>query len=175
MERQIINKRKRVFSLQPNKNPKAVFARRYVSHLVPALKKINMNKSSSKTNKQSLEQTVKHEVDMAFALSAQEFAWSRFLQQKLLSSPYDDPISTSSSPSEILERSSKRQGGEKHQDSDEEEEGGEIKKRLKELQKLLPGGEEMNMEEILSEIGSYIVCLELQMIVLKSIVQDNTS
>ncbi|KAL9299908.1 putative transcription factor bHLH family [Arabidopsis thaliana] len=112
---------------------------------------------------------------MAFALSAQEFAWSRFLQQKLLSSPYDDPISTSSSPSEILERSSKRQGGEKHQDSDEEEEGGEIKKRLKELQKLLPGGEEMNMEEILSEIGSYIVCLELQMIVLKSIVQDNTS
>ncbi|KAG7579690.1 hypothetical protein ISN45_Aa03g038090 [Arabidopsis thaliana x Arabidopsis arenosa] len=173
MERQIINKRKRVFSLQPNKNPNELFARRYVSHLVPALKKINMNKSSSKTNHQSFEKTVKHEVDMAFALSAQEFAWSRFLQQKLLSSPHDDLISTSSYPSEILERSSKKQGGEKHQDRDEE--GGEIKKRLKELQKLLPGGEEMNMEEILSEIGSYIVCLELQMIVLKSIVQDNTS
>ncbi|EFH60440.1 hypothetical protein ARALYDRAFT_343566 [Arabidopsis lyrata subsp. lyrata] len=155
MERQIINKRKRVFSLQPNKNPKALFARRYVSHLVPALKKINMKKSSSKTNHPSFEKTVKHEVDMAFALSAQEFAWSRFLLQKLLSSVHDDPVRTSSSPSEILERSSKKQGGGKHQDRDEEE-GGEIKKRLKELQKLLPGGEEMNMEEILSEIGSYI-------------------
>lgn len=131
-----------------------------------------MNKSSSQTNHQSFQQTVKHEVDMAFALSAREFAWSRFLQYKLLSSPRDDPISSNSS-SKILERSSKKQGGEKHQDR-EEEEGGEIKKRLKELQKLLPGGEDMNMEEILSEIGSYIVCLELQMIVLKSLVQDNT-
>ncbi|XP_010414930.1 PREDICTED: uncharacterized protein At4g30180-like [Camelina sativa] len=171
MERRIMNKRKRVFSLHPNKNPKAVFARRYASHLVPALKKINMNKSSSQTNRQSFEQTVKHEVDMAFALSAQEFAWSRFLQQKLSLSPHDDPVSTTSS-SEILERSSKKQGREKHQDRDNGE-GEEIKKRLKELQKLLPGGEEMNMEEILSEIGSYIVCLELQMMVLKSIVQDN--
>ncbi|XP_010489447.1 PREDICTED: uncharacterized protein At4g30180-like [Camelina sativa] len=171
MERRIMNKRKRVFSLQPNKNPKAVFARRYASHLVPALKKINLNKSSSQTNHQSFEQTVKHEVDMAFALSAQEFAWSRFLQQKLLLSPHDDPVSTTSS-SEIIERSSKKQGGQKHQDRDNGE-GEEIKKRLKELQKLLPGGEEMNMEEILSEIGSYIVCLELQMMVLKYIVQDN--
>ncbi|CAA7022216.1 unnamed protein product [Microthlaspi erraticum] len=158
-----MNKRQRVFSLQPNKSPKAVFARRYASHLVPALNKININKTSSQVNHKSFEQTVKHEVDMALALSAQEFAWSRFLQHKLLSSVHEDP----SESSKILERSNYKQ--------DDEEGGGEIKKRLKELQKLLPGGEEMNMDEMLGEIGSYIVCLELQMLVLKSLVQDNTS
>ncbi|KAG2277786.1 transcription factor bHLH146-like [Brassica napus] len=162
MERQIMNKRKRVFSVQEKKNPKAVFAKRYASQLVPALKKINMNKPSSQINSKSFEQTVKHEVDMALALSAQEFAWSRFLQHKLLSSPHEDP----SYSSKILETSSCKQDG---------KEGSEIKKKLKELQKLVPGGEEMNMEEILSEVGSYIVCLELQMIVLKSLVQDNIS
>ncbi|ESQ50546.1 hypothetical protein EUTSA_v10022885mg [Eutrema salsugineum] len=163
MERKTINKRKRVFSLQPNKNPKAVFARRYASHLVPALNKINMNKPTSKKDHKSFEQTVKHEVGMALALSAQEFAWGRFLQHKLLSPTHEDP----SYSSKILERSDYKQEG--------EEEEAEIKKRLKELQKLLPGGEEMNMDEMLSEIGSYIVCLELQMIVLKSLVQDNSS
>ncbi|CAH8344037.1 unnamed protein product [Eruca vesicaria subsp. sativa] len=163
MERQIITKRKRVSSLKEKKNLKAVFARRYASHLVPALKKINMNKCSSQINSKSFEQTVKHEVDMALALSAQEFAWSRFLQHNLLSSPHEDP----SYSSMILERSSHKQDG--------KEEGAEIKKKLKELQKLLPGGEEMNMEDMLSEVGSYIVCLELQMIVLKSLVQDNIS
>ncbi|KAL0794241.1 hypothetical protein Bca101_065618 [Brassica carinata] len=161
MEKQIMNKRKRVFSLQEKKNPKAVFAKRYVSHLVPALKKINMNKLSSQVNSKSFEQTVKHEVDMALALSAQEFAWSRFLQDKLLSSPHEDPRYSS----KIVETSSCKQDGK----------GAEIKKKLKELQKLVPGGEEMNMEEVLTETGSYIVCLELQMIVLKSLVQDNIS
>ncbi|KFK40275.1 hypothetical protein AALP_AA3G353700 [Arabis alpina] len=164
MEKQIINKRKRVFSFQPNKNPKAVFVRRYASHLVPALKKINMNKPSSQINDQSFEQTVKHEVDMALALSAQEFAWSRFLQHKLLSSSHEDP----SFSSKVIERSI-------YKEDSEEEEGVELKNRLKELQKLLPGGEQMDMEEMLSEVGSYIVCLELQMIVLNSLVHDNPS
>ncbi|KAG2266898.1 hypothetical protein Bca52824_073977 [Brassica carinata] len=96
---------------------------------------------------------------LALALSAQEFAWRHFLQHKLLSSPDEN--------SKIIERASHKQ------DSEEGKEA-EIKKKLKELQKLLPGGEEMNMEEMLSEIGSYIVCLEMQIIVLKSLVRDNT-
>ncbi|CAE6168330.1 unnamed protein product [Arabidopsis arenosa] len=157
MERQIINKKKRVFSLEPNKNPSAVFTRKYTSHLVPALKKLNMNKNSSK-------QTVKHEVDMALALSAQEFAWSRFLLQKLSSSTNPTTTTSSSDGIRILERSDK-EGGNKE---------GEIEEKLRELQKLLPGGEEMNVEEMLSEIGNYIKCLELQTIALKSIVQDST-
>ncbi|CAH2077498.1 unnamed protein product [Thlaspi arvense] len=161
MERQIINKKKRVFSVEPNKSHSAAFTRKYISHLVPALKKLNMNKNSS----QITQQTVKHEVDMALALSAQEFAWSRFLLQKLSSSK--NPTTTTNSSSkgtQVLERPDKEGG-------DEE---GEIEEKLRELQKLLPGGEEMNVEEMLSEIGDYIKCLELQTIALKSIVQDTT-
>lgn len=157
MERQIINKKKRVFSLEPNKNPSAIFARKYACHLVPALKKLNMNKNSSK-------QTVKHEVDKALALSAQEFAWSRFLLQKLSSSTNPTTSSNSSHRVRILERS----------DKEGRVEDGEIEEKLRELQKLLPGGEEMNVEEMLSEIGTYIKCLELQTIALKSIVQETT-
>lgn len=160
MERQIINKKKRVFSLEPNKNPSSIFTRKYTSHLVPALKKLNMNKASSS---QINQQNVKHEVDMALALSAQEFAWSRYLLQKLSSSSKNPTTTTSSSSPNrirILERSDKEEG----------EYEGEIEERLKELQKLLPGGEEMNVEEMLSEIGNYIKCLELQTIALKSIV-----
>ncbi|CAA7048792.1 unnamed protein product [Microthlaspi erraticum] len=162
MERQIINKKKRVFSLEPNNNPRAVFTRKYTSHLVPALKKLNMNKASSQINPQ----TVKHEVDMALALSAQEFAWSRFLLQKLSSSSRDPTTTTSFSSDQIriLERSDEEGG----------DEGDNIEEKLRELQKLLPGGEKMNVEEMLSEIGNYIKCLELQTIALKSIVQETT-
>ncbi|KAJ4880540.1 Uncharacterized protein Rs2_37595 [Raphanus sativus] len=158
MERQMINKKKRVFSFEPTKLPPSeVFTRKYISHLVPALKKLNMGKSSPQIN----QLTVKREVDKALALSAQEFAWSRFLLQKLSSS--NNPTTTTSSSSiqtQILERSN--------------DEDGEIEEKLKELQKLLPGGEEMNVEEILTEIGNYIKCLELQTSALKSIVQDAT-
>ncbi|CAH8322581.1 unnamed protein product [Eruca vesicaria subsp. sativa] len=162
MESQIINKKKRVFSVEPNKiPPSGVFTRKYTSHLVPALKKLNMNKNSSQIN----QLTVKHEVDMALALSAQEFAWSRFLLQKLSSS--DNPTTTTSSSSKgiCIQEKSGKEGG---------DEDGEIEEKLKELQKLLPGGEEMNVEDMLSEIGNYIKCLELQTIALKSIVQDTT-
>ncbi|CAN8257649.1 unnamed protein product [Cochlearia groenlandica] len=167
MERKTISKRKRVFSLKPNKNPKRVFVRRYMSHLVQALKKINMNKPFSQIKQEIYEQTMKHEVvDMALSLSCQEFAWSCFLQQKLLPSPHDE---NPNYYSKIEERFSYNQ-----EDDDGDEERLEINKRLDELQKLLPGGEEINIEEMLSEIGSYIVCLELQVFVLKSLLQDNT-
>ncbi|CAF2243347.1 hypothetical protein BRARA_H01418 [Brassica rapa] len=160
MERQIMNNKKRLFSVEPTKlSPSEVFTRKYTSHLVPALKKLNMDKNPSPIN----QLTVKHEVDKALALSAQEFAWSGFLLQKLSSS--NNPTTTTSSSSNgtrILEGACK------------EDEDGEIEEKLSELQKLLPGGEEMNVEEMLSEIGNYIKCLELQTIALKSIVQDTT-
>ncbi|CAN8273421.1 unnamed protein product [Cochlearia groenlandica] len=161
MEKQIINKKKRVFSLEPNKNPSQNFTSKYTSHLFIALQKLKMNKNSSQIN----QQTVKHEVDMALALSTQEFAWSRFLLQKLSSSK-NQTTSTSSSSHQIMiqERSYE----------EEEEEGEEIEEKLSELKKLLPGGQEMNVEEMLSEVCNYITCLELQVIALKSIVQENT-
>ncbi|XP_041019125.1 transcription factor bHLH146 [Juglans microcarpa x Juglans regia] len=85
MERQMLTKR-RIYSLEPNEKVRAVFARRYVDHLVPALLKINQKILSDENDNQPkdrLEKLVRHEVDMAMVLSADEFAWSRALKLKL--------------------------------------------------------------------------------------------
>ncbi|XP_043720186.1 transcription factor bHLH146 [Telopea speciosissima] len=52
----------------------------------------------------------------------------------------------------------------------DDEEDDKLKCRLKTLGKLLPGGNEMGVCELLSEVESYIVCLELQVSVLQSLV-----
>ncbi|KAF5456340.1 hypothetical protein F2P56_025835 [Juglans regia] len=85
MERQMRTKR-RIYSLEPNEKVRAVFTRRYVDHLVPALLKINQKILSDENDNQPkdrLEKLVRHEVDMAMVLSAEEFAWSRALKLKL--------------------------------------------------------------------------------------------
>ncbi|PON37530.1 Myc-type, basic helix-loop-helix (bHLH) domain containing protein [Parasponia andersonii] len=89
-----MSKRMRVYSLETNKLLHLVFARNYVSHLVPALKKVRMintegSTSSSTINdekrKNEVAKVVRFEVDMAMALSAKEynFAWSHALETKL--------------------------------------------------------------------------------------------
>ncbi|TXG61075.1 hypothetical protein EZV62_012438 [Acer yangbiense] len=45
-----------------------------------------------------------------------------------------------------------------------------ISSRLKNLRSLLPGGSEIGTDKLLSEVGSYIVCLELQVNVLKCLI-----
>ncbi|XP_010525720.1 PREDICTED: uncharacterized protein At4g30180-like [Tarenaya hassleriana] len=171
MERKI-NERKRVFSLHPNRNPTAAFTRKYANCLVPALKKMAMNKPSSGDNglRHKIGQNVKHEVDAALDLPAQEFAWTRFLRRKLsfpdhTTRSFWSPEQTLGDAETKLLESSEKRGG-------EEEEEEEIRKRVEELKRLLPGGEEMGVEETLSEIGSYILRLELQILVLKSLVDD---
>ncbi|XP_058113710.1 transcription factor bHLH146-like [Magnolia sinica] len=49
-----------------------------------------------------------------------------------------------------------------------EEEG--LGGRLTTLRRILPGGDEMGMHELLSEVQSYIICLQLQVSVLQSLV-----
>ncbi|PON92360.1 Myc-type, basic helix-loop-helix (bHLH) domain containing protein [Trema orientale] len=84
----------RVYSLETNKLLHLAFSTNYVSHLVPALKKIRMINSegstSSSTNNDKngnneLAKVVRFEVDMAMALSVKEynFAWSHALETKL--------------------------------------------------------------------------------------------
>ncbi|KAK3221313.1 hypothetical protein Dsin_008338 [Dipteronia sinensis] len=48
-----------------------------------------------------------------------------------------------------------------------------ISSRLKNFRSLLPGGGEMGTDKLLSEVGSYIVCLELQVNVLKCLIDMN--
>ncbi|XP_024019914.1 uncharacterized protein LOC21399778 [Morus notabilis] len=96
MGRQVMSKRMRVYSQETNKLLHLAFARNYINHLVPALKKkkmtINDEGSASSSNATSRngkdgnaerEKIVRFEVDMAMALSAKEFAWSRALEANL--------------------------------------------------------------------------------------------
>ncbi|ONK78882.1 uncharacterized protein A4U43_C01F550 [Asparagus officinalis] len=41
---------------------------------------------------------------------------------------------------------------------------------IRKLQKILPGGNDMGISELLSEVESYVVCLKLQVYVLRSLV-----
>lgn len=92
-----MSKRMRVYSLETNKLLHLAFTRNYINHLVPALKKkmtINDEGSAStssnatsrngKDGNAEREKMVRFEVDMAMALSAKEFAWSRALEANLL-------------------------------------------------------------------------------------------
>lgn len=46
----------------------------------------------------------------------------------------------------------------------------EIGHQIRTLKKVLPGGDEMTMCELLSQVGSYVVCLELQVSILTTLV-----
>ncbi|CAL0301519.1 unnamed protein product [Lupinus luteus] len=77
-------KRRRVYSLEPNKVVQAVFTRNYVKYLVPTLVKIKENGSAEHNKHCDFQNVVKHEVGMAMVFSAQGFAWSDALKVKLL-------------------------------------------------------------------------------------------
>ncbi|KAI4344429.1 hypothetical protein L6164_011658 [Bauhinia variegata] len=77
-------KRRRVYSLEPNKVVQSMFASRYVNYLVPALSKIKEESSSEDDNRCcDLNNAVKYEVDKAMVFSAQGFAWSNALKLEL--------------------------------------------------------------------------------------------
>lgn len=96
-----MSKRMRVYSLETNKLLHLAFARNYVNHLLPALrkekKKIMIDVKASTTSTTSpaatpptdddgngeMAKIVRFEVNMAMALSAKEFAWSRALEANL--------------------------------------------------------------------------------------------
>lgn len=141
-------KRRRVYTVEPKKIVESIFARNYLSYLVPALMMIK-EESSGKDNSQcDINKNVKHEVDMAMVFSTQGFAWSNGLKVKLQSDDHVNAIISSKSTSE-------------NEDED----------KLMSLRKLIPGGEKMGDEEIGSELESYIRCLQMQVNVLQCLLQ----
>ncbi|KAF8400272.1 hypothetical protein HHK36_013569 [Tetracentron sinense] len=216
------SKRMRTYSFEPCAVLRAVFPRKYVNHLLPALVKISSKRLSSDENDDyKREKIVRFEVDMALVLSAERFGWSRALKQKLerdlnvrnlgnaptlkLTStdlltyrsngafmvnekvlegilqyatipspmlPLDLPQIPNSKPNSEKPRRSKRVQCRRRR-IERNPEGGEEEQfscRLKSLRMLLPGGNEMGEPELLSEMESYIVCLELQVSILRSLV-----
>ncbi|KAK7329768.1 hypothetical protein VNO77_23947 [Canavalia gladiata] len=88
-------KRRRVYSLEPNKIVQTIFTKNYLNYLVPALMKIK-EKSSLEDNRHcDMNNAVKYEVDMAMVFSAQGFAWSNGLKVKLQRDHVNAATSTS--------------------------------------------------------------------------------
>ncbi|XWS73265.1 hypothetical protein CRYUN_Cryun02cG0113000 [Craigia yunnanensis] len=214
-----MNKRRRIYSLEPRKIMQESFARKYVNYLVPALTKISKESSSfDQFIDHEKEKIVRYEVDMALALSAEGFAWSHALKDKIQlnvknvgrfqsSLTHDDQlpasfkISSSStySPNHanmienevdgnqnamLLKKISSNSisnlniepGTVKEEGmGSEEEEEDESTRRLTYLRNVLPGGNEMMIDDetLLSELRSYISCLELQVNILRSMVEIN--
>lgn len=221
MDRQL-SKRRRVYSREPNEKVSALFARKYVNHLVPALRKINQL-SSAENGVYEVEKIVRHEVDMAMVLSAEEFAWSRALKQKLQRNTVNAggfqnpsfhhltslncnftcgqksnciidekgcessslppvsnaliPMKFSQNPNNKLEIKkpirAKRLLLPLKEENIEENEEEKISCQLKKLRNILPGGNEMDVDVLLTELGSYINCLELQVNVLQCLAQTH--
>lgn len=189
------SKRRRICSLEPNAIIYAGFPHKYVSHLLPALTKAM---SCGGKNDVDIEKMVRFEVDMALALSATGFKWSRALkrelEQRMKSNQLHQPPTGHSSivrmskhqmldhllpplpiprplvddpthrtrPKRTWQRRSydRKTGGEK-----------EFSYRMRILSGILPGGNEMDLCELLSQVESYVVCLQLQVTILRSLVE----
>jgi len=194
-------KRRRVYSLQPNKVEQATFARNYMNYLVPALMKIKERSPSEHSGHCDI-QNVKYEVDMAMVHSAQGFAWSNALSVKL----QRDRVNADSDTTRVGEKhkvggegSSRTcgQNGEmvplKHFPSNptlkprnkhkgmaemtrglrEEDEDEVTNGQLKSLRMLIPGGEEMCSEQMVTELQSYVSCLQMQVNILQCLAETH--
>ncbi|XP_022153354.1 transcription factor bHLH146 [Momordica charantia] len=171
MGRQIVRKRRRVFSLEPNKLVYIMFARNYAKNLMASLSKIS-------PNHQNLQKVVKFEVDMAMALSASEFAWGHALKQKLLQKQENGNGNGRNS----FDFSLQTLKFSREKEEEEEEDKKKMENGLVKLRKILPGGENNNdsngdlleEDDLLKQTESYIKCLELQVNVLRCLVDTNT-
>ncbi|XP_022969610.1 transcription factor bHLH146-like [Cucurbita maxima] len=178
MGRQILRKRKRVLSLEPDKLAYTMFARNYVKYLMTSLPKISHHHQQHQ--QQNFQKLVKFEVDMAMAQSATEFSWGNALKKKLLQREDDNgsngfgfslPVKFSR---ENLEREDEEH--EEHEEHEEREER-KIENGLMKLRKIVPGGSNGELEEddLFKQTESYIKCLELQVNVLRCLVDTNTN
>lgn len=193
MDQHRITKRRRVYSLQPNTLPRTVFAKKYVNHLVPALMDIGNKPDSDQREDHELEKLVRYEVDKALVLSAEGFAWSRALNVKLqrgglnvgrlqnssitpqtqkASLPTKFSPNPNAKPSQKDSKTSKRLQCLPKPKRGAGTEGEEVqfRQQLTNLRTLMPGGNEMGVNELLTEVGSYLVALELQVNVLRCLV-----
>ncbi|KAG1364124.1 transcription factor bHLH146 [Cocos nucifera] len=187
------SKRGRVYPLKPNAIICTGFTHKFVSHLLPALTKASTNLLSKDEN---MEKMVRFEVDMALVLSATGFKWSHALKHKLeqrvgsnqlhrftpyqssnsrvnknetldhLRTPLSIPTPLVPTKANGPKRTCRRRSYNKETRGEEE-----FGSRIGILRRILPGGNEMGLCELLSEVESYVICLQLQVNVLESLVE----
>ncbi|KAI9078714.1 hypothetical protein K1719_039301 [Acacia pycnantha] len=177
-----LTKRRRIYSVEPSKIAQAEFARIYLSHLVPALMKLNQKKSTVHSSeddekKNSCMNVVKHEVGMAMVCSAPPgFAWSKALKAKFQTdhtdvgkiNDEDGDHHHNNAPSSPYNFSANPTTGSSKSCLHNEEEG-----LFERLRRLIPGGEEMgeDEEEMARELESYISCLQMQVNILQCLAE----
>lgn len=193
MEETFGSKRRRVYSFDPNTIIYTAFSQKYLSFLLPALlRSANGHKITQ------IEKFVRFEVDMALVLSTGNFKWSRALKHELeegkktnnlhvslkcrskfelnshfcILKRFEHLQTFSAIPRPIVLVEAKRpgkasQGIMGRRTAGEEE---ELACRIRTLRRILPGGAEMDVHELLSEVESYVICLQLQVGVLRSLV-----
>ena len=200
-------KRRRVYSLEPNKVAQSVFTRNYVNYLVPALMKIKEKSYAEDCSHCDLK-NVKYEVDMAMVFSAQGFAWSHGLKAKLQRDHVNVATTTGFAENEAGEASSRiynqnemvppdfpsnpssksqvdevlvskpecKDMPEMKNDFAREDNEDEdmIKSQLRSLRMLIPGGEGMCDEQMVTELESYISCLQMQVNVLHCLLAETS-
>jgi len=194
MEDTLGSVRRRVSSFNPNTMTYTTFSRNYVSYLLPALLKA----ANGDINTVQIEKIVRYEVDMALVLSTDEFKWSRALKDKLEESSNTNKHRISSKcrsklefrshfgilrrfehlqtfaviprPITVAEAARPRNAGQRSNKKRVARGDEELACRIRILRRILPGGSEMGVFELLSEVQSYLVFLQLQVDVLRSLV-----
>ncbi|XP_004487949.1 transcription factor bHLH146-like [Cicer arietinum] len=178
-------KRRRVYSVEPNKVVQATFTRNYINYLAPTLMKIK-EKSSIQDNNfcGDIQNVIKYEVDMAMVFSAQGYAWSNALKLKLQKGDSGEGSSKIYHQNEMgpLEKNcSKKEGNTKIlvknnlvEENNIDEDDEIVNRQLMCLRKLIPGGEEMCQEQMVNELESYVSCLQMQVNILKCLTHETS-
>ncbi|XP_019454451.1 PREDICTED: uncharacterized protein At4g30180-like [Lupinus angustifolius] len=166
-------KRQRFHSLEPNKIVQYEFTRNYVHYLVPALMEIKEKNSAKGNIHCDFKNVVKHEVDLAMVFSAQGFAWSNGLKLKLEKDHANVATNTTSFvENEADEGKDMEEMKEDIAIEENEDEEDIMKKQLRSLRRLIPGGEGICDEEMVAELESYISCLQIQVNVLQCLLAE---
>ncbi|KAM0933775.1 putative transcription factor IBH1-like, bHLH domain-containing protein [Dioscorea sansibarensis] len=177
-------KRRRVCAIEPNELVYASFPSNYISRLLPALVRVTGIASCEANKDEDMEKTVRFEVDMALATSTGCFKWSSALKHQLeqpqqqgkfdsrtLIIPNPNPRKGISEHNNNNNNNSNNNDNKKKKEKDRGDE--ELEFRVRALRKIVPGGEEMNACELLTEMESYVICLQMQVYILKSLVANH--
>ncbi|KAH7671727.1 Myc-type basic helix-loop-helix (bHLH) domain-containing protein [Dioscorea alata] len=169
-EEKLRRKRRRVCAIEPNELVYASFPSNYISRLLPALVRVTGIASCEANKDEDMEKTVRFEVDMALATSTSCFKWSSALKHQL--EQQQQQQGKFDSKTVIIPNPNPRKGIREHKKKKNRGEE-ELEFRVRALRKIVPGGEEMNACELLTEMESYVVYLQMQVYILKSLVANH--
>lgn len=159
------------------------FVQQYVSHLLPALKRIQAEPAWQSDSIR--ENVIRFEVGMALAVSARDSAWSHALKCKLLEKSTDLSVQHTA---QLLSKRGRVSNPEKYKSKRwtpkvfgrsyigkilhkqklkrKIEEKRALNCRMKILRMLTPGGNGMETKVLFEQLGNYIACLQTQVQIL---------